>query len=154
MAVSPRTCIQYLPARDARSPKRLSAPRAESGHHPDAVPGVTLFGHETLNFGTRTTERCCKSNDVFQPRFPRGGKEIFARTLWRITPFTLDHAGGHLMHDPGSLREQARRCRALSKTAVEPEVIEQLRVWAVELAEEADQAEWRAAEGEETIVSV
>jgi len=28
-----------------------------------------------------------------------------------------------------------------SKTAVEPEVIEQLRVWAVDLAEEADQAE-------------
>ena len=45
------------------------------------------------------------------------------------------------MHDPNSLREQARRCRALSKTAVEPEVIEQLRVWAVDFAEEADQAE-------------
>jgi len=45
------------------------------------------------------------------------------------------------MRDPNSLREQARRCRALSKTAVEPEVIEQLRVWAVDLAEEADQAE-------------
>jgi len=58
------------------------------------------------------------------------------------------------MNDPSSLREQARRCRALSKTAVEPAVIEQLRVWAVELAEEADQAEWRAAEGEETIISV
>jgi len=47
------------------------------------------------------------------------------------------------MHDPQSLREQARRCRALSKTAVEAEVIEQLRVWAVELATEADQVEWR-----------
>jgi hypothetical protein len=57
------------------------------------------------------------------------------------------------MHDPNSLREQARRCRALSKTAVEPELIEQLRVWSVELAEEADQAEWRAAEDEETILS-
>jgi len=45
------------------------------------------------------------------------------------------------MHDPNSLREQARRCRALAKTAVEPEVIEQLRVWAADLAEEADQAE-------------
>jgi len=45
------------------------------------------------------------------------------------------------MHDPNSLREQARRCGALSKTAVEPEVIEQLRVWAVDLAEEAEQAE-------------
>ena len=57
------------------------------------------------------------------------------------------------MHDPISLRERARRCRALAKTAVEPEVIEQLRVWAVELAEEADQTEWHAAEGEQTIRS-
>jgi hypothetical protein len=52
------------------------------------------------------------------------------------------------MHDPNSLREQACRCRALSKTAVEPEVIEQLRVWAVDLAEEADQAERREVERE------
>jgi len=52
------------------------------------------------------------------------------------------------MHDPNSLREQARRCRALSKTAVEPEVIEQLRVWAVDLAEEADKAERRDVERE------
>jgi hypothetical protein len=52
------------------------------------------------------------------------------------------------MHDPNSLRKQARKCRVLSKTAVEPEVIEQLRVWAVELAEEADQEEWRAFEVE------
>ena len=55
------------------------------------------------------------------------------------------------MHDPSSLREQARRCRALAKTAVEPEVIEQLRVWAVELAEEADQVEWGAGQEEKTI---
>jgi hypothetical protein len=52
------------------------------------------------------------------------------------------------MHDPNSLREQSRRCRVLSKTAVEPEVIEQLRVWAVDLAEEADQAERREVERE------
>jgi len=57
------------------------------------------------------------------------------------------------MNDPTSLREQARKCRALSKAALEPEVIEQLRVWAVELAE-ADHAEWGKAEKEETIVSV
>lgn len=58
------------------------------------------------------------------------------------------------MHDPRSLREQACRCRALSKSAVQPEVIEQLRVWAVELAEEAEEAEWRAAEEEERVLSV
>jgi hypothetical protein len=45
------------------------------------------------------------------------------------------------VQDPSSLRKQARKCRALSKTAIEPDVIEQLRVWSVELAEEADQAE-------------
>ena len=57
------------------------------------------------------------------------------------------------MHDPISLREQARRCRTLAKTAVEPEVIEQLQVWAVELAEEAEQTRWRAAGREQTIIS-
>jgi hypothetical protein len=58
------------------------------------------------------------------------------------------------MHDAQSLREQAKRCRTLSETITEPEVIEQLRVWAVELAEEADQVEWREAERDETLVSV
>lgn len=57
------------------------------------------------------------------------------------------------MHDPKSLREQARKCRALSKTVAEPEVIEQLRVWAAELVEEADLAEWGAAEGELEVLS-
>ena len=45
------------------------------------------------------------------------------------------------MRDPNHLREQARRCRALSKTAIEPDVIEQLRVWSVELVDEADAVE-------------
>jgi hypothetical protein len=58
------------------------------------------------------------------------------------------------MQDPNSLREQARRCRVLSRIAVEPEVIEQLRVWSVELAEEADRVEWGEAEKAETGVSV
>ena len=58
------------------------------------------------------------------------------------------------MHDPHSLREQARKCRALSQAAIEPEVIEQLQVWAVELADEAEQMDWRDAENNEPIVSV
>ena len=45
------------------------------------------------------------------------------------------------MRDPNHLREQARRCRVLSKTAIEPNVIEQLRVWSVELVDEADAVE-------------
>jgi hypothetical protein len=53
------------------------------------------------------------------------------------------------MTDPNHLREQARKCRVLSKTAIEPEVIEQLRVWSVELADEADAAEREAAETKE-----
>ena len=61
--------------------------------------------------------------------------------------FTLGPTEGH-QHDPNFLREQARRCRLLSKTAVEPEVIEQFRVWAVDLAEEADQADRRDIERE------
>ena len=58
------------------------------------------------------------------------------------------------MRDPNHLREQALRCRTLAKTAVEPELIEQLRVWSVELADEADTMEQRAAESEEAIISV
>ena len=45
------------------------------------------------------------------------------------------------MRDPDIMREQARRCHALSKTAIEPDVIEQLRVWSVELIDEADSVE-------------
>jgi hypothetical protein len=44
---------------------------------------------------------------------------------------------------PAYLRKLARRCLGLSKTAVEPEVVEQMRVWAVDLADEADRAERR-----------
>jgi hypothetical protein len=45
-------------------------------------------------------------------------------------------------------RELARRCRRLSKTAVDPELIEQSRVWAVDFADEADEVERRAVERE------
>ncbi|MBO0737867.1 MAG: hypothetical protein J2P48_15045 [Alphaproteobacteria bacterium] len=54
------------------------------------------------------------------------------------------------MRDANYLREQAKRCRALAKTAVEPDLIEQLRLWSVELADEADAVEWQDAENEET----
>jgi hypothetical protein len=54
------------------------------------------------------------------------------------------------MRDPNQLRDQARKCRVLAKTAIEPEIIEQLRVWSVELADEADAVE-RSAENEAPI---
>jgi len=54
------------------------------------------------------------------------------------------------MQDPKDLREQARKCRALAKIAHDPEVIEQLRAWSVELAYEADEVE-RSVEREENI---
>jgi len=53
------------------------------------------------------------------------------------------------MRDAEDFRKQARRCRALSKTAIQPEEIEQFRMWAVELANEAEEAERRAAKREE-----
>ena len=58
------------------------------------------------------------------------------------------------MHDPNLLREHARRCRVLLKTAVEPEVIEQLQVWSVELADQADTMEQGTDEREEATLSV
>ena len=45
------------------------------------------------------------------------------------------------MKDPKQLREHTRRCRNLAKTAIEPGVIELLRVWSVELADKADAAD-------------
>jgi hypothetical protein len=56
------------------------------------------------------------------------------------------------MQDVNYLRDLARHCRALLKTAKEPEVIDQLRVWAVDFADEADDAERRAGEREEVQV--
>jgi hypothetical protein len=52
------------------------------------------------------------------------------------------------MHDPKYLRDQARRSRALMKTAMEPEVIEQHQVWVVELAEAANEVERRSTRGD------
>jgi hypothetical protein len=45
------------------------------------------------------------------------------------------------MQDPKHLREQARKCRTLAKTAIEPESIEQIRVWSFELTDKADEVE-------------
>jgi len=44
--------------------------------------------------------------------------------------------------------ELATRCRDLEKTAIEPEVIEQLSIWATELAEMAEDLECRAVQHE------
>jgi hypothetical protein len=52
------------------------------------------------------------------------------------------------MYDESHLFELVRRCRNLKKTAIEPEVIEQLRIWATELAEMAEDLECRAVQHE------
>ena len=43
-------------------------------------------------------------------------------------------------------RKLARRCRVLSKTAVDSELIDQMRIWAVDFADEADKVERRAVD--------
>jgi hypothetical protein len=53
------------------------------------------------------------------------------------------------MRDAEYFRKQAKRCRALSKTAIQPEQVEQFRMWAVELAKEAEKAEKRTAKRKE-----
>jgi DNA invertase Pin-like site-specific DNA recombinase len=45
------------------------------------------------------------------------------------------------MHDAEQFRELASRCRTLAQVASEPDVIEQLKVWAVEFGNEAEAAE-------------
>jgi hypothetical protein len=46
-----------------------------------------------------------------------------------------------LMKDASYILKLARRCRDLEKTEIEPEIIEQLRIWATELAEIAEDSE-------------
>ena len=46
------------------------------------------------------------------------------------------------MHDPRTLRKLARRCRERAEASTDPELTEQFRRWAVELADAADVAEW------------
>ena len=45
------------------------------------------------------------------------------------------------MRDPQELRSLARNCRELAKASIDRGAIEQLRIWAAELADEADQIE-------------
>jgi len=45
------------------------------------------------------------------------------------------------VRDPQEARDPARECRERAKTAIEPDVIDQLRLWAVELADQADNIE-------------
>jgi len=52
------------------------------------------------------------------------------------------------MQDPKKLARAGTRCSVLSKTAIERDLIEQLGVWSVELADEADTVERRAVESE------
>jgi hypothetical protein len=51
------------------------------------------------------------------------------------------------MRDPHEVRDLARECRERAKTSIEPDVIDQLRLWAVELADEADDIERRGESG-------
>jgi hypothetical protein len=52
------------------------------------------------------------------------------------------------MTDTIYILKLARRCSDLGKTAIEPDVIEQLRIWATELAEMAEDSESRAVQPE------
>jgi hypothetical protein len=55
------------------------------------------------------------------------------------------------MQDPQALRNLAERCRKRAKISVEGEVIEQLYLWAGELADAADQIERSAAQPREVL---
>ena len=54
------------------------------------------------------------------------------------------------MRDARYFREQARRCRELLRAAIEPGLIEQLRLWSVELTDEADDIMQRASSARKT----
>jgi hypothetical protein len=56
------------------------------------------------------------------------------------------------MQDPHTLRDLAKRCRSLAMTSMERGVIEQLRLWAIELADAADEVERSAAQQRSVIM--
>lgn len=45
------------------------------------------------------------------------------------------------MHDPKEFRDLARRCRERAKHSLNPDAVSQLRRWAAELADAADEIE-------------
>ena len=55
------------------------------------------------------------------------------------------------MQDPQALRDLAERCRKRAKISLKREVIEQLYLWASELADAADEIERSAAQQREVI---
>ena len=48
------------------------------------------------------------------------------------------------MRDPQECRSLSRKCRERAKTAIDRDIIDQLRLWAVELADQADEIERRS----------
>jgi hypothetical protein len=50
------------------------------------------------------------------------------------------------MRDPQEFRELARRCREHARSSIDPDVLEQLRLWAAELADVADEIERSSGE--------
>ena len=75
-----------------------------------------------------------------------GTEKHLKKELVLFLAFSRFNLGGMRMKRAGYFRQLARRCRVLSKAAVDPEVIEQMRVWTVDFADEADEAERRAVE--------
>ena len=59
-----------------------------------------------------------------------------------------------MQRDPQEFRVLARRCRERAKSSIDPAAIEQLRRWAVELADTADEIERNGDEPREATVHV
>ena len=57
------------------------------------------------------------------------------------------------MHDPNELRDLARKCRERAKSTLDPAITEQLRCWAIELADAADDIERTGCEPEEDAIN-
>lgn len=57
------------------------------------------------------------------------------------------------MHDPKEFRDLARRCRERAKHSFNPDAVSQLRHWAAELADAADEIERATGEPADPAVS-
>src|SRR4029077_1294732 len=102
--------------------------------------------------GRMTKPSGCVSTAVSKPMSISPGVAISMRrscTASKAAAASVERSAGR--PEVGSQNTATRSifgCRALSRTADDPELVDQMRIWAVDFADEADEAERRAVERE------
>lgn len=89
----------------------------------------------------RDTASALRGTRSEEPLFGRTTTRVGKGTYRTAQRGTVEFFEEERMRDPMKLRSMARKCRNLAKIAMSPVTIAQLRLWAAELAETADERE-------------